>query len=217
MKCHKRQATKRTRKKKSPSKSTTKSIPAKVVKEIESSNDFARIIGLDLNQFVTIVHEDIDTLDPEAKKKRHEADLNRLKQYARDNNFDTAFVWSRESERQTGNREHLHVRIHIPPEFQNSFKRVVERWPADVDIRKASYTKRLLPSGKTKSDIGYLLKNSPQAAWGTSRMFQLGGPIVGKRCGCSRNINMNSQEIHRYGKKLFKQVSQKQTDEQPLP
>ena len=185
-----------TKKRKIGNKRISKSIKAKAVKEVENSAFFARRIGLELNLLMTIRHHDIDSLSPEERNIRRERDLNRIKQYARDNVFTTAFVWSRESDRGTGDGEHLHILIHVPSALRQNFMNVVIKWSSDVHIRDADYKCHELRSGKMGSGLRYILKNSPQAAWKTSRAKALGGPILGKRCGSSRNIDVKARELY---------------------
>jgi hypothetical protein len=55
-----------------------------------------------------------------------------------------------------------------------------------------------MPSkGIRRSAITYITKNSPQAAHGTDRDYRKGGPILGKRVGCSRNIDATARARHK--------------------
>jgi hypothetical protein len=107
-------------------------------------------------------------------------------------------VWSRESDPGTGANEHLHLLTHIPSKLVRRFRETASGWfakAAEIDIRRADYRTRWTASGKQRSAIGYLTKNSPQAAYGRPREYRKGGPIFGKRAGCSRNIDVSARAI----------------------
>lgn len=173
-------------------KKVSRALPAKTVRNLTAAWWFAaQGVGLDLNRMVTIRPRNIDEMTPEERNTFWKKMLNKLGQFARDHDFETAHLWSRESAVGTGRKEHLHVLMHIPPAQTKRFKDVASSWfdgPEEIDIRSAGYQQRWV-GGKRRSAITYLTKNSPQAAYGTDLGYCKGGPILGKRAGCSRNID----------------------------
>jgi hypothetical protein len=141
---------------------------------------------------VTIRPHDIDDLTPPQRLERWQDIHNKIAQFARDHDFECVHIWSRESDPGTGTNEHLHILTHVPPKLIQHFRGTTYGWfsgPTEIDIRPANYRVRWTASGKQRSAIGYLTKNSPQAAYGRPREYRKGGPILGKRAGCSRNID----------------------------
>ncbi len=63
---------------------------------------------------------------------------NKSAQFARDNGFDFTCVWTRESERDTGLKEHMHVLMHVPCDQQRRFKTVVKGGGAVAQTRSTS-------------------------------------------------------------------------------
>ncbi|QDM15469.1 hypothetical protein [Tardiphaga sp. vice278] len=185
-----------------------RSITGRQVKAIEAAWWLARGIDLPLNRFLSIRPHGIDDIRPEDRSALWSRYRNRLAQFARDNRFEFACVWSRESQPGTGNNEHLHVVMHVPPKLQKPFEAMVDRWSralddekgksggggsnsTPIDCRPATYRTSRNASGKKKNVITYLTKNSPQAAFTKERMLQKGGPVVGKRVGMTRNLDAN--------------------------
>lgn len=192
-----------------------RSILGRLVKAIDQAWMFARSIGLPLNRFLSVRIPGIDNVPPERRSALWSRYRNRLAQFARDNRFAFACVWSRESEPGSGNKEHMHVVMHVPPKLQDQFDAMIDRWSralddehgsgggsnsAAIDCRPSTYRTRRSSSGKKRNVITYITKNSPQAAWTKERSFQKGGPIVGKRCGMTRNLDQSC--IMRQQKKL---------------
>jgi hypothetical protein len=173
-------------------KKVSKALKAKVVRNLTAAWWFAgQSAGLNLNRFVTIRPRNIDEMTPEERNAFWKTMLNKVGQFARDHDFETAHIWSRESEVGTGRKEHLHVLVHVPPALTKRFEEVASSWfdgAEEIDIRPADYRHRWV-KGKRRSAITYLTKNSPQAAYKTDLGWCRGGPILGKRAGCSRNID----------------------------
>jgi hypothetical protein len=186
-----------TRKRKIGRKRVTRSITAAVVRNLTDAWWFsAQKLGLNFNRFVTFRPHDVDQLNPEQRGALWHVMLNKLSQFARDHGFECVLVWSRESKPGSGAGEHLHVLMHVPPQLFSRFHQVVTDWlphPDEIKIKPADYQTRNLSPGKRGTVLRYVTKNSPQAAWGTDRMYQKGGPILGKRAGCSRNVDARAR------------------------
>jgi hypothetical protein len=175
-----------------------RSLSAEVVASLTEAWYFAARLGLNCNQFATIRPHDINSLTPPERQVRWQDILNKIAQFARDHDFEGVYIWSRESDPGTGTNEHLHVLTHIPPKLVRRFRETAFGWfskAAEIDIKPANYRIRRTASGKQRSAIGYLTKNSPQAAYGRPREYRKGGPILGKRAGCSRNIDVSARAI----------------------
>lgn len=185
------------RKRKIGRRKVSRSLSADVVANLTKAWYFAaQSLGLNCNILATVRPHDIDNLTPLERIALWHDILNKIAQFARDHDFECVHIWSRESDPDTGTNEHLHVLTHIPPKLIRRFRATASGWfarPAEIDIRPANYRIRRTPSGKQRSAIGYLTKNSPQAAYGRPREYRKGGPILGKRAGCSRNIDARAR------------------------
>jgi hypothetical protein len=206
-----------TEKRKIGRKKVGRSIAGRQVKAIDEAWWFAKAIGLPLNRFLSIRPHGIDGVPAEDRSNLWSRYRNKLAQFARDNGFAFACIWSRESEPMTGNKEHLHVLMHVPPKLQKRFDAMIRRWSdaldlqkdreggggsnsAAIDCRPANYRTHRTRSWKKRNVVTYITKNSPQAAWTKERSFQKGGPIVGKRTGMTRILDQNC--IARHQQKL---------------
>jgi hypothetical protein len=184
------------RKRKLGRRKVSRSLSAEVVANLTEAWYFAARLGLNCNQFVTVKPHDINDLTPTERQVRWQDILNQIGQFARDHDFEGVHIWSRESDPGTGTNEHLHILTHVPPKLIRRFTDNASGWfpkAAEIDIRRADYRTRWTASGKQRSAIGYLTKNSPQAAYGRPREYRKGGPILGKRAGCSRNIDASAR------------------------
>lgn len=182
------------RRKNRPAKKTL-SLTAKQVHGLHRAAEHAGRLEMPLNNFVTITTEGINSDDAERRFRFWQRLINRICQFFRDRSLKTAFIWTRESQRHGGENEHLHLLIHVHPTHSKSFKRLMEKWCLEkdglnVDVRKANNLKRILANGKIGSVVDYMAKNSPQAAYHGDRLYRPGGPIRGKRCGCSQNLQV---------------------------
>jgi hypothetical protein len=178
----------------------SRSIEAKVVWNLTSAWYFAaQGLGLNFNLFITIRPRHIDTLTPPERITYWQRVLNKIAQFARDHDFECVLIWSRESDPGSGRNEHLHVLTHIPRGMRAAFERAAAGWygnSVEIDTRPATYRVRRTRKGVRRSAITYITKNSPQAAHGTDRDYRKGGPILGKRTGCSRNIDAPARARH---------------------
>jgi len=67
--------------------------------------------------------------------------------------------------------------------------------PAEIDISLANYQVRFTPDGKRLSVAGYIMKQMTHRAWFKRGLIRkAGGPILGKRGGCTRNIGWEARE-----------------------
>jgi hypothetical protein len=173
-----------------------KMIKTKDVKNLEEAWLHARVIGRPLNRFVTIRPVSINRVPPAERSAFWYKVKNKFAQFARDHGFEPTFIWARESDAPNGMNEHIHVLMHVPRKSLARFDEVVPTWfsaPGETHVQPATYQQWRLPNGKLRRAIGYLLKNSPRAAWKTWRGYKKGGPIAGKRAGCSRNIDQKAR------------------------
>lgn len=169
------------------------SLTGKQVRSLRRAWWHADSLGLRLNVYVTITDRAMNDIDPALRFRVWQIILNKIGQFARDNRFTAAFIWTRESRRPDGQNEHLHALLHVPPKMFARFRRLMEKWTTDddgldIDVQRSDYKTHDLGDGKKGSVFDYITKNSPQAAYGGTRIYRPGGPIVGKRCGCSRNL-----------------------------
>jgi hypothetical protein len=90
----------------------------------------------------------------------------------------------------------MHVLMHVPQRHIQRFDALIKKWPDDaqeIDCRPATYRTQTTTSGKQTNVMTYITKNSPQAAYGGKRLYQPGGPILGKRCDSSRNLSADER------------------------
>lgn len=179
----------------------SRSIPARTVLQMIDGWHFARDLKLPFNRFVTIRPALINDLTPDERVAYWETARNKIAQFARDNDFEHVSLWSRESTRDTGQDEHLHLLTHVPLSIADRFDGTANRWYGDSDeikIKPADYRLRRQRSGNIHTAVTYLAKNSPQAARVEKLRltYRLGGPILGKRVGWSRNISPAAQARH---------------------
>ena len=150
-----------------------------------------RRVDLPLNMLVTVKPREIDELTPEDRCEEWLRVRNKLRIYARQHEFAFAAVWAREC-RPDGTGEHLHVLMHVPASRRGHLEHILHRWfsgPDEIDIRSARNEVRRSASGKQLSAIGYVVKQmTPQAAFKRQLGRKAGGPIMGKRGGCTRNL-----------------------------
>jgi hypothetical protein len=185
------------RKRKIGRRKVSRSLSAEVVANLTEAWYFAaQSLGLNCNLFVTVRPHDINDLTPLQRQERWQDVQNKIAQFARDHDSESVYIWCRESDPVAGTNEHLHMLTHIPTKLIGLFKDNASGWfakAAEIDIRRADYRVCWTASGKQRSAIGYLTKNSPQAAYGRPREYRKGGPILGKRAGCSRNIDVSAR------------------------
>jgi hypothetical protein len=174
----------------------TKSLKISEVIDLQSAWHHANKIGCPLNRFITFRPADINDQSPDQRIETWTVWRNKLAQFARDNSFEFTCLWTRESQRNTGQNEHMHVLMHVPPRLKHRFDKVVRGWPdgsADIDVRPCSYRTKTNHKGGPSNVLTYVSKNSPQAGRFLDRVIQLGGPIFGKRYGLSRNLTARAR------------------------
>lgn len=177
----------------------SKSLSAEEVSHMIKAWHFAQQIGMPFNRFVTVRPKMINDLSPAQRIVHFEGVRNKLAQFARDNRFEHVIVWSRESARGSGEDEHLHALVHVPQRLLTRFDDVGSEWYTDeqeIDLTEATYTLKRQASGRMHSAITYLTKNAPAVARYRNFTYRLGGPILGKRAGWSRNISPSAQQRH---------------------
>lgn len=177
----------------------SKSLSAVEVGHMFKAWHFAEQIKQPCNRLVTIRPRVINELSPAERITYFEGARNKIAQFARDNRFEHVSIWSRESTRNTGEDEHLHLLTHIPSQFLDRFDDIGSGWYGgtdEIDIRQSDYRIKLTPSGRRHSAITYLAKNAPGIASRRGYTYRLGGPILGKRAGLSRNLSPKAQARH---------------------
>ena len=146
---------------------------------------------------LTFRPEDIDTFTAEDRCEMWAAIRNKLGGYARDHGFPFVAVWARET-RKDGSGEHFHMLMHVPPRHRTHFESILNKWldgPGEVDLRPATYDIRLRDNGKQWSAVGYITKQmTPQASFKSRWSRQPGGPVLGKRGGCTTNIGRRARK-----------------------
>ena len=176
---------------------TTRGIDHHQVRDLWDAWHHARRTGCPLNALVSVRPTDVDELDPVARCRRWAAFLNKLGTYARQHGFKLVAIWSRECN-PDGSGEHLHVLVHVPRKWRVHFQEILFRWypgPAEMDVGLADYRIRFTASGRRLSAAGYGMKQmTPQAWFRRGLLRRAGGPILGKRGGCTRNIGWKARE-----------------------
>ncbi|MCA6109479.1 hypothetical protein [Bradyrhizobium cenepequi] len=176
----------------------SRSIPGRGVRELEAAWRFAKSIGQPMNRFVTIRPSDIDDHTPVERIEIWQHWRNRLAQFARDNRFPFTSVWTRESEPDTGRKEHLHLLMHVPRKRLAQFDELMTAWAGGTEQilnEPADYGTKVTDTGRYKNVFNYMTKNSPQAAYKRKRYFRSGGPILGKRFGTTSNIASKARAV----------------------
>ncbi|MBK3664900.1 hypothetical protein JJE66_27190 [Bradyrhizobium diazoefficiens] len=176
----------------------SRSIPGRAVRALEAAWHFSRAIAKPMNRFVTIRPSDIDECTPVERIEIWQRWRNRLAQFARDNGFPFTSIWTRESEPDTGRKEHLHLLMHVPRKRLAQFDELMAAWDGGTEQilnEPADYGTKVTDTGRYKNVFNYLTKNSPQAAYKRKRYFRSGGPILGKRFGTTANIGGKARAV----------------------
>jgi hypothetical protein len=185
-----------TKKSKIGRRKVTKSLKISEALDLQSGWHHANKIELPVNRFITFRPADINEQNPEQRIKTWTMWRNKLAQFARDQGFDFTCLWTRESQRGTGENEHMHVLMHVPSRLKHRFDKVVGAWCSgtdEIDVRPCSYHTKKNDKGGDENVLTYISKNCPQAGRFFQRTIQLGGPIFGKRYGLSRNLDARAR------------------------
>lgn len=177
----------------------TRQLTLSEVRDLKSAWHHAKSIGQPVNRFVTFRPHDINDQNPQQRIETWLRWRNKLAQFARDHGFDFTCLWTRESKRDTGQDEHMHVLLHVPKSLRRRFDLLVKSWCGgtdEIDVRGCSYQTRRNKKGGEESVVTYIAKNSPQARRYLNHTIQLGGPIFGKRYGLSRNLTSRARARH---------------------
>lgn len=176
---------------------TTKGLDHKQVRDLWDAWHHARRIGRPLNALISLRPVAIDTRAPLERWKLWAAFLNKLGIYARQHGFVFAAIWARECN-PDGSGEHLHVLLHVPTRRRAHFEDILFRWwpgPGEIDVGLADYRVRFTANGRRLSAAGYVMKQmTPQAWFRRGLLRRAGGPILGKRGGCTLNIGWKARE-----------------------
>ena len=127
---------------------------------------------------------------------------NKLGVFARGRKFPVSLVWSRESN-SDGAGEHMHVLMHVPSRHRAKFDDLLAGWlpgPGETDVTTAHQKTRFTWEGKRLAALNYIAKQmTPQAWYKRGLLRQAGGPITGKRCGVTRDLDWKARASFREG------------------
>jgi hypothetical protein len=169
---------------------TTRGLDRDDVRDLSDAWHHARKIGHPLNVMVTLRPLGINDVGSAERRRIWNRFLNKLGVYARYCRFPLVAVWSCESFDE-GMGEHIHVLLHVPPRQRAHFDRTVYGWfddPSAIDVRTAHQMTSFTSDGRRMNAISYISKQmTPQAWYRRGLIRKGGGPILGKRWGCTRN------------------------------
>jgi hypothetical protein len=175
----------------------TKGLDGKTVRDMSDAWHHARKMGHPLNVMVTLRPLAINDIPAAERRPIWNRLLNKLGVYARHYRFPWAAVWSFEINCD-GTGEHIHVLLHVPSRRRAHFNNTVYSWfddPSAIDVRTAYQLTSFTCDGRRMNAISYISKQmTPQAWWRRGLIRQSGGPILGKRWGCTRNIAWKARE-----------------------
>ncbi|WP_143256033.1 hypothetical protein [Altererythrobacter xiamenensis] len=153
-------------------------------------------IGRPFNRFITVHWETAGLTDREAMSATT-GFLKYLREWLRGQ---TAYLWTRENG--DGKGSHVHILAHIPgaKKMNGALSRL---WVERCTIRRyragAILSRKIAGASQPTSAhylenlskvLGYVLKAAePEAAASLGITHQYGGPVIGKRCGTSRNLS----------------------------
>jgi hypothetical protein len=164
---------------------------------------YAAAAGMPFNRMTTLHWERAGVADPLAATGRFIKAISRL---TRSRGYAFACLWVRENGPTKG--EHVHILWHGPshfPDLSKQLRRIMTgcgaRWAAGVrDTRAIGRGLSVAASGgedyRANLDRGveYVCKGADgEVLLALGREHQLGGEIVGKRCGVSRNIDREAR------------------------
>ena len=177
----------------------TKGLDRNAVVDLNDAWHHARKIGRPLNMLVTLRPLDIDDIASGDRTLVWKRLLNKLGAYARYRGFPPfTAAWARESN-PDGSGEHLHVLMHVPLKHREHFKLTVYGWyhgAGEIDVRVAHQMTNFTADGRRKNAISYITKQMmPQAWYRRNLIRRRGGPILGKRAGCTTNIGFKARAL----------------------
>jgi hypothetical protein len=156
----------------------------------------ARKMGRDLNVLVTLRPPGIDAIPQAARCKIWTRLLKKLAAFARAR-FPFTAVWAFEAN-PDGSGEHIHVLMHVPRKHRSRFDNIVDGWfdrPHEIDVTTAHQMTRFTWDRRRMNAISYIAKQMTSQAWFQRGLIRKGGgPILGKRWGCTRNIAWKARE-----------------------
>ena len=183
-------------------------------RDLKRACGLARDLGRPLNTLVTFAPYPGSLPSPEARA----VDLNRLRTYLRKWAHDhlgkplfAVHVWHSDV---TGRNPHVHVFMHCPPRLRDELREALDGVypePRVIDVCDGSDTRKMhQPSGWWGSTLDYLMRfQSQQAWWGGGRKTYrasvrdengrrrgIKAPILGKRWGCTRNLNHRAVQAY---------------------
>ena len=178
-------------------------------KNLKRASSLARDLRKPLNTLVTFNPYQGSLPTPKARAE----DLNRLITYLRTwlrrhAGLALHAIWVWHSDR-NGRNPHVHVFLHCPKKLRENLSKALDGVypePRVIDVREGSDIRKLHHSGFWSSTPDYLMRfQSQQAWWGggkkNNRMTYRGedgkrhgikSPLVGRRWGCTRNLNHNA-------------------------
>lgn len=179
---------------------TTKGLDTDQVKELNNAWHHAATVGRPLNVMVTVRPLDVDEVSPADRCRLFSRVRNKLGVFARGRKFPVSFAWSRESN-SDGTGEHMHVLMHVPSRHRAKFDDLLAGWlpgPGETDVTTARQKTRFTWDGKRLTALNYIAKQmTPQAWYKRGLLRQAGGPITGKRCGVTRDLDWKARAAFR--------------------
>lgn len=179
-------------------------------RDLQQACVLARKSGKPLNTHLTFAPYPGSLPSPKARA----VDLNRLLTYLRmwlrrhaNVPLYAVHVWHSDA---TGRNPHVHVFLHCPKRHRDALRQALDGvYPAPrvIDVRDGSDIRKLhQASGYYGSTLDYMMRfQSQQAYWGGSkktwrattvdkdgRRRGIKAPLLGKRWGCTRNLNRNA-------------------------
>ena len=164
----------------------------KQVKKIFGACEKAFQTGTPLNRFFTIHYN--DHADPKRPQEFVNYILERSRKWLTYRGIPTAYAYVIENGKTKG--IHLHLLIHIPPNFQREYKRALARWlPFEwsrkrVDTKTISYPHygELSPLDGVYGVLRYMCKgvNPATPVYGIKPKYQ--GEVFGQRWGVSKSL-----------------------------
>jgi len=146
---------------------------------------------LPLNVLISVRPEGVDAMTIHAKRKLYRRIVGNYREHARRNGYVAAYIEVVET--LVGDtHENLHIACHVPTKLRAAFIERAFGWlpnAAEIDARPCTRHVQWLKNGKSKSTLGYIIKNmTPQAAFKSPYLRKRGGGVWGRRWNCSHNL-----------------------------
>jgi hypothetical protein len=167
-------------------------ISAVQARNIQEAVQFADVIGLPLDVFVTIQWSKASR--GERVQVRLLRLFERLYQWLFRRGLTLVYVYVHEIG--TLRKMHTHFIIHLPPPMRGEFESMIPGW---LDSNPCKGFIEAKPVSDMEGLLGYLLKaTDPKVAKDLGIVMSTWqGLVIGKRCGTSENIGRKARQLHR--------------------